>query len=163
MAEQSVDLRSTLSILRRHRLVLVIAAVLGVAAGVSFVVLRPPLYSSTSQVLLPPVKTTDGQTPVRDVQTEIRIATSDGVFGPAGQAVTPPLSLQAMARRVHVSAPTTDVISIQARAATPELAEELSRAVATAEVDVRHEGGELPVQCGDSRAPATASRPWRTT
>lgn len=134
MAEQSVDLRSTLSVLRRHRLVLVIAAVIGVAAGMSFVVLRPPLYSSTSQVLLPPVKTTDGQTPVRDVQTEIRIATSDGVFGPAGQAVTPPLSVQAMARRVHVSAPTSDVISIQARAATPELAEALAREVAKAEV-----------------------------
>lgn len=135
MAEQSVDLRSTLAILRRHRLVLVLAALIGVAAGVSFVILRPPLYSSTSTVLLPPVKTTDGQTPVRDVQTEIRIATSDGVFGPAGQAVNPPLSLLAMARRVHVSAPTSDVISIEARAATPELAEELSREVAKAEVD----------------------------
>jgi capsular polysaccharide biosynthesis protein len=134
MAEQSVDLRSSLAVLRRHRLVLVVAAVIGVAAGLSFVLLRPPLYSSTSQVLLPPLKSTDGQTPVRDPATEIRIATSDGVFDPAGKAVTPPLSVQAMAKRVHVSAPTTDVISIQARAATPELAEALAQAVAKAEV-----------------------------
>jgi len=135
MAEQSVDLRSTLSVLRRHRLVLVIAAVIGIAAGVSFVVLRPPQYASSSQVLLPPVQTTDGQTPVRDPQTEIRIATSDGVLRPAGQAVSPKLSVLAMARRVHVSASTSDVLSIQARADTPELAEALAREVAKAEVD----------------------------
>ena len=138
---------------------LVIAAVLGVAAGLSFVLLRPPLYSSTSTVLLPPVKTVDGQTPVRDVQTEIRIATSDGVFGPAGQAVTPPLSVQAMARHVHVSAPTSDVISIQARAATPELARALSRAVASAEVDYVDERGELPVHCADTGPRAAPADP----
>ncbi|GAB3779421.1 Wzz/FepE/Etk N-terminal domain-containing protein [Nocardioides ungokensis] len=135
MAEQSVDLRSTLSVLRRHRLVLAIAALIGIAAGVSFVVLRPPQYASYSQVLLPQLKSTDGQTPVRDVQTEIRIATSDGVFGPAGQTVKPPLSVQAMARHVHVSAPASDVIAIQARASTPELAKALAEAVANAEVD----------------------------
>jgi hypothetical protein len=129
-----VDLRSTLSILRRRRLVLVLAALVGVAAGVTFVVLRPPLYSSTSQVLLPPVRSTDGQRIARDVKTEIRIATSDAVLGPAGQAVTPSLSVRAMAKKVEVSAPTSDVLVIEARAETPARAEALSEAMADAEL-----------------------------
>ncbi|GAA2143065.1 hypothetical protein GCM10009844_15020 [Nocardioides koreensis] len=135
MAEQSVDLRSTLSILRRHRLVLALAALAGVAAGLCFVVLRPPTYASTAQVLLPPVKQTDGQTPARDVKTEIRIATSDAVLGPAGEAVTPSLSVQALAKRVKVSAPTADVLEIVARAGTPDYAEALAAAVAASEVE----------------------------
>lgn len=135
MAEQSVDLRSTLSILRRHRLVLALAALIGVAAGLCFVLLRPPTYASAAQVLLPPVKQADGQTPARDVKTEIRIATSDGVLGPAGEAVTPSMSVQAMAKHVKVSAPTADVLEIVASADTPDRAEALAAAVATAEVE----------------------------
>jgi len=135
MAEQSVDLRSTLSILRRHRLVLTFAALAGVLAGVGLVWLRPPMYASTSQVLLPPVQqSADGVTPTRDVNTEIRVAMSDGVLGPAGQAVTPPMSVQALSKRVEVSAPTTDVLVITSRAETPERAEALSRAMADAEL-----------------------------
>jgi capsular polysaccharide biosynthesis protein len=135
VAEQSVDLRSTLSILRRHRLVLALAALVGVLAGVGLVLLRPPMYASTSQVLLPPVQqTADGQTPTRDVNTEIRVAKSDGVLGPAGQAVTPQMTVQAMSKRVDVSAPTTDVLVITSRAETPGRAEALSRAMAAAEL-----------------------------
>lgn len=135
MAEQSVDLRSTLSILRRHRLVLALAAVLGIAAGLVFVVVRPPLYSSTTQVLLPPVKSTDGLPPSRDVKTEIRIATSDGVLGPAGQVVDPSLTVRQIARRVTVTAPTSDVLEIVGRATDPVYARSIAKAVAEAEVE----------------------------
>ena len=142
MAEQSVDLRSTLSILRRHRLVLVMAALVGVGAGVGFGLLRPPMYASTSQVLLPPGQQSATGTPLaRDVNTEIRIATSDEVLGPAGQAVTPPMSIRALAKRVQVSAPTTDVLVLTARADTPARAEALSRALAQAEVDYETRAG----------------------
>ncbi len=134
MAEQSVDLRSTLSILRRKRRALAIAAVLGLAAGICFSLLRPPLYSSTSQVLLPPTQQSDGQAIPRNVDTEIRIATSEEVLGPAGDAVTPSMSAEALGKRVNVSAPTPDVLVIEASAATPARAEALSRAVANSEV-----------------------------
>jgi capsular polysaccharide biosynthesis protein len=129
-----VDLRSTLSILRRQRRALAIAAALGLAAGIGFALLRPPLYSSTSQVLLPPTQQSDGQAIPRNVDTEIRIATSEEVLGPAGDAVTPSMSAEALGKRVNVSAPTPDVLVIAASAATPARAEALSRAVANSEV-----------------------------
>lgn len=134
MAEQSVDLRSTVSILRRHRWVLLLAVLVGVVSGVGLVVLRPPLYASSTQVLLPPVKSTDGLPPSRDVKTEMKIATSDGVLGPAGQAVHPALTVRQMAKRVTVKAPTSDVLEISGRAADPDYARTIAQAAAEAEV-----------------------------
>ena len=134
MAEQSVDLRSALSILRRRRLLLVLAAMLGVMAGLAFVVEQPSMYSSRSSVLLPPVKPVDGQVPARDMKTEVRVATSDVVLGPAGATLSPPMSAQALGRFVRVSASTTDVLDVVAKADTAARAEAISRAVAAAEV-----------------------------
>jgi capsular polysaccharide biosynthesis protein len=134
VSEQAVDLRSTLSILRRHRRILAAAALVGVLGGVAFVRLRPPLYSSTSLVLLPPPPQTSGGQSTRDVDTEIQIALSDVVLGPAGESVRPKLSMREVAQAVTIAAPTTDVLQVKASAEAPGRAEELSRAVANAEV-----------------------------
>jgi subunit length determinant Wzz-like protein len=135
VSEQVVDLRSTVAILRRNRVVLVGAAVLGLAAGGCYVPLRPAMYTSSSLVLLPPpAQTSSGQVTSRDVETEVRIASSDVVLGPAGAAVSPQMSAHTVARRVDINAPTSDVIQIKASARTPALAEALSQAVADADV-----------------------------
>jgi capsular polysaccharide biosynthesis protein len=131
VSEQAVDLRSSLAILRRNRGVLAGAAALGLAAGVAFVLLRPAKFTSTSLVLLPPpVQNSSGQTTSRGVDTEVRIAHSDVVLGPAGKKVTPRLTANALSPLVHVKAPTTEVIQIKASAETPLVAQELSKAVA---------------------------------
>ncbi len=135
MAEQSVDLRSTLSTLRRHRRVLVLAALLGTVAGVGFVLLRPPMYTSSSLVLLPPAQNSNGMPVTRNVDTEVRVATSDTVLGPAAEALDPPMSTRKLDRRVVVTASTTDVLKIQGRAETAQGAEAIARAVADSEVD----------------------------
>jgi capsular polysaccharide biosynthesis protein len=135
VSEQAVDLRSSLAILRRNRGLLGGAAVVGLAAGVAFVLLRPALYSSTSLVLLPPpAQNSSGQTTSRGIDTEVRIAHSDVVLGPAGQTLTPSLSARALYLRVQVNAPTTEVIQIKTNATTPAVAQQLSKAVANSYV-----------------------------
>lgn len=136
MAEQAVDLRSTLSTLRRHRRALSAVAALGAAAGVCWVFLWPPQYSSTSQVLLPPVQSaqdSSGQT-TRDVDTTIRVASSEVVIGPAGKTLKPPMPATALSRHVTVTALSTDVLQIEGTANTPKSAQEIASAVANAEV-----------------------------
>src|SRR4051794_10616292 len=97
MAEQ-IDVRSVLSLLRRRRMLLVAVAVLGSLMGVVLVIWHPPLYTSSSQVLLPAgTDTAAGSTTTWDAETQVSIAESDAVLGTAAKAVSPPLSR----REVH--------------------------------------------------------------
>jgi capsular polysaccharide biosynthesis protein len=135
MAEQPIDVKSVFSLLRRHRRLLVVVAVLGATAGASLVMLVPPLYTSESTVLLPTSHDQAGLPSGRDAETETRIASSDVVLGPAGRAVDPPMSTRAVKRAVQVSAPTQEVIEIAASGDTAKKAEALARAVAESEVE----------------------------
>jgi capsular polysaccharide biosynthesis protein len=135
MSEQVIEVRSVVSLLRRkprHVLVaMVVGAVLG--AGVIFFD-HTPAYLSSSQVLLPPAQPGDTTASNRDSATQVRIATSEVVLGPAGAKVTPHLSAAQVKKLVKVSAPTEDVLKIDARGRTGSRAEALARAVAEAEV-----------------------------
>ncbi|MFC7360845.1 Wzz/FepE/Etk N-terminal domain-containing protein [Nocardioides astragali] len=144
MAEQPLDLRSTLSILRRRRRVLAAAAVAGVAAGVAFALANPPMYGSTSQVLLPSLQGQSGEAVSRDVRTDVTIAESDAVLGEAGRNLTPPVPLKTLRKRVEVEAMTGDILSFRAMADTAEEAEDLAHTVAEAEVAyVQHAANTL--------------------
>jgi len=135
VSERPLDLRYVLSTLRRHRRLLACAALLGAMAGAALVLLRPPLYTSTSVVLLPSAFSFSGETTARDVETQVRIARSHAVLDPAGQALRPSMSVRALNRNVTVTAPTPDVLEIVAEAVTPERARAISRAVTDAQVD----------------------------
>ena len=133
MSEQTVDLRSTLSGLRRHLRVLIGAAVLGAALGIGSVVLWPPTYSSSSLVLLP--QKAVGQSQMTDaVKTDVQIAVSDSVLGPAARSLEPPMSRRALARHVQVVAVTPLVLRISAKADDPTRAQQIARAVASSDV-----------------------------
>jgi capsular polysaccharide biosynthesis protein len=134
MGEQAIDLRSTMSILRRDAVALIAAGLLGAAAGGGYVVLKPPLYSSTSQVLLPAEQSPTGMPMQRDVATEVRVANSDVVLDPVVEKVTPDLSLRQLRQRLTISAPTSDVLQIVARGEDRKQAEAIAQAVAEAEV-----------------------------
>ena len=149
MAEQAVDLQSWFSNFRRHRGLLVLAATLGAASGAAFVVALPPQYSSQSLVLLPPVQDTGSGTPARNVATEVKVASSDVVLGPAGKAVTPRMSTRKMGESVTITASTDDVLQIQALADTADRAEKLASAVAASELAYLEEAA----------APRAAPRP----
>lgn len=135
MSEQVVDLRSTWAILRRRWRTLAVAAVLGALIGGGIAFLRPPMYTSTSIVLLPPLpKDASGQTTAHDVDTQVQIAGSTSVLGRAGESMKPPMTVKEAEERVIIEAPTTDVIRITAQGRTPKRAEALSAAVAKAHV-----------------------------
>ena len=134
MAEQ-IDLRSALSLLRRRRMVLVLFAVVGALMGVALVTWHPPLYASSSQVLLPATTdSTTGESTTWDAPTQVSIAESDAVLGPAAKAVSPALSRREVHDLVAVRAPTDTVLVIEARGKTGEAAAALAEAVAEAEV-----------------------------
>ena len=133
MAEQTVDLQLVLSGLRRRRRLVLTAALLGALLGMGSVFLWPPMYASSSLVLLPP-KASDPDAMAEQVKTEIRIAKSDSVLAPAARVLRPRMSAQALARHVDVTAPTPLVLQIRGLAEGPRRAENISRAVANAEV-----------------------------
>lgn len=136
MSEQVIDLRSTWAILRRRTGVLVAAAALGAAGGAATAYVQPPAYTSTSMVLLPSAGPgSSAAASSHSIDTQVAIAQSQAVLGPAGQAVTPSLSGQQVAALVTVESPTTDVLDIKATGTTPARAEALANAVAKAELE----------------------------
>ena len=65
-----------------------LATLVGFVAGMGYAVAEPPLYSSTSLVLLPQQ---DSQQTPADPQTQARVAGSAAVLGPAGKLLQPHL------------------------------------------------------------------------
>lgn len=136
MSEQLLDFQSVFSTLRRSRLLLVGLALVGGLVGAGAMVLWPPAYTSSSQVLLPSLgnNAATGDNTGGDSATQVRVATSDVVLAPAGRAVSPALSARDVQRRVRVSAPTENLLRITAKGDTPREAEMLASAVAKSEV-----------------------------
>jgi hypothetical protein len=122
------DFRSGVAALRRRRLVLVIAALLGLTAGVTYVMVTPPPLTSTTLVLLPTPALAESSS--SDIDTQVRIALSATILSQAGQATTPPVSRKSVEKMVKVSAPTNQIIQIDATSTDAIEAETLSQAVA---------------------------------
>ena len=136
MSEQALDLRSTWAVARRHARTLVLAAALGAFAGGAVLSVKPPEYRSSSKVLLPAATLGSGAAATaHSIDTQVQIAESEAVLGPAGKAMSPPLTVGQVARRVEVKAVTSELMVITATGATPGQALALSDAVARAEID----------------------------
>jgi hypothetical protein len=135
VSEQIIDLKSVSAILRRHLGALIVALILGALAGGALGYRIPPSYLSTSIVLLPPIPQASSTVGTHSIDTQVQIANSEAVLGPAGRSVSPQLRPSQVAGRVQIIAPTTDVLSITATGPTAAAAEALSDAVAKAEVD----------------------------
>lgn len=135
MSEQIIDLKSAWAILRRHLRLLFLVALLGALAGGALGYRLPPTYSSTSIVLLPAISLGSGSIGSHSIDTQVQIAQTEAVLGPAGRAVNPPLSAAQVASRVEIVAPTTDVMDITASGPTASAATGLADAVAKAEIE----------------------------
>lgn len=128
MRDQIPTVRSTVGTLRRRRRVLLAAALVGLAAGIAFVFTQPPPLTSTTLVLLPsPGQSNSGSS---DVATQIRIALSASILKQAGQAVTPALPARSVKKMVKASAPTDQIIQIDATSTDAAKAQTLAQAVA---------------------------------
>ncbi len=136
MSEQALDLRSTWAVARRHTRTLVIAAALGTFAAGAALSVKPPEYSSTSKVLLPAATLGSvAAATAHSIDTQVQIAESEAVLGPAGKAMSPPLTVRQVARRVEVKGATSELMVITAKGTTPGQALALADAVARAEIN----------------------------
>ena len=127
MSEQVLDLRRSVHIIRRHKIIVGVATGLGLLLGAAFTVLHPPLLTSKALVVLPPSAT-------RFVGTQVVIADSDPVLAEAAARVNPPVSLTAIRDRVQVASLTSGIISISAEGRTVAETENTANAVANSYV-----------------------------
>ena len=89
---------------------------------------QPPALTSTTMVLLPTPALADSSS--SDVATQVHIALSTTVLEQAGQAIAPPLPARSVEKMVDVSAPTNQLIQIDATSTSAAEAQTLSQAVA---------------------------------
>jgi capsular polysaccharide biosynthesis protein len=122
MSEQALDLRKSLQIVRRHKIIVGVAALLGLLAGVGYTLLSPPMLASSALVVLPVSN--------HDMATQVVIAGSDSVLSRALHSVRPAMSLQTLRSRVQVKSLTANVMSIDAEGKTAAQAEGTANAVA---------------------------------
>lgn len=132
MAEQIVDLRAAGAALRRHAGLIMLVGLLGAVLGAGVPLVRPPMFTSTSEVLLPTPTVVQGQQP--DTETQIEIAESPKVLGAAGRIAAPELSFRQLGKRVVVSGPSAQTLSFEAKAPTAAQAKKLATALSQAEV-----------------------------
>ena len=53
MSQQALDLRRSMQIVRRYKVLVGVVVVLGILAGGAYAVLKPPMLTSTALVVLP--------------------------------------------------------------------------------------------------------------
>ncbi len=116
-----MDLRRFLQTVRRHKLLVSIIAIIGLAAGVGYTVVRPPLLTSKILVVQPESKI---------MSTYALIAGSNPVLLDAEPDIHPQLPLTTLRKRVQVTNLTGEVLQISAEAKTAAEAQNIATAVA---------------------------------
>lgn len=131
MTEQPLNVRRAIAVTRRRWVSIFALALAGSAVGLLLTVLRPPSYVARSGVLLPPSAVDAQGKPLRNVETEVSIASSAEVLGRAGKSLKPPRSPAALKDRVDVRALSVDILEMRAQATSPREAARVANAVAT--------------------------------
>ncbi|MFC9692412.1 Wzz/FepE/Etk N-terminal domain-containing protein [Kribbella sp. NPDC056951] len=131
MSAQQLDVKKSWQAIRRSRLLVVIAAVIGLLLGVAYAFVRPPMYSAAALVVLPPPQIVAGATAgSQSIDTQVYIAESGPVLHSAGQNLQPALATEVVRERVKAMAVTDDVIRIEAKGTSAREAVRLANAVA---------------------------------
>jgi capsular polysaccharide biosynthesis protein len=149
MSQETLDLRRSLQIVRRHRIAVGAAVVVGLFAGIAYGQLRPPMPASTALVVLSPS--------TRDVSTQVVIADSEPVLRSALTSI-PAMSLPTLQSDIQVRNPNPYIISITARGKTDSQAEDLANAVAASYIAYVSKGGEVQAQAKLLVPATTAAR-----
>ena len=143
MSQQALDLPRAVQIVRRHRVLVGIMAVLGLLAGAAYATLHPPMFTGTALILLPqPAQSaqsgqggqggsaTSNGTIDDFTSVQVVVAGSDPVLSAALQNVTPPISVAKLRGEVKVTSTTSGIISISAKGKSPAVADATANAVA---------------------------------
>jgi len=169
MSQQALNLHRSVQIMRRHRILMVVAAVLGILAGGAYAKLYPPMMTSTALVVLPqPAQSAQGE--INDgtgidpfTATQEVIAGSTQVLSDALPDVRPRVSLIKLRREVQIGSLTSYVISISASAANAADAEATANAVANSYISyigsAASPGGRVTAQLLEPATSAVGLRP----
>jgi len=143
MSEQALNLRRSVNIVRRHKILVGGATALGLLLGGAYSVQHPPMLTSTAMVVLPAAVQSAGAAtgpgagagatnggPDPYMATQIVIAGSDPVLSAALSQVKPAMSLQTLRTKIAITSPATGILAISAKGRTAALAEATANAVA---------------------------------
>lgn len=119
-----MDMRRFLQTVRRYKYLVALAAIVGLAAGYGYMVLRPPLVTARTLVVVQGV--------TKQVQTQVVIAASNPVLTLATPNIHPQLPLSTLRKRVQVVNLTGEILQFSAEAKTGAQAENIANAVARA-------------------------------
>jgi capsular polysaccharide biosynthesis protein len=126
MNQQALDLRRFLRTIWLRRAIVLIAVLAGIAAGTAFGLLRPPVLTARTLVLLPPSAT-------RYIGTQVYIADSEPVLTNALQH-RPAADPGPAALPGDLSSLSSNLVAINAKAHTATEAEDIANAVAASYV-----------------------------
>lgn len=142
MSGQALDLRRSVRLVRRHKILVGVVAVLGFLGGAAYAVHWPPMLTSEALVVIPNANhASAGQKPGAsanagvqaagtDISTQVVIAGSDPVLAGALPSIRPSMPLQTLRDRVRVTHPSDSILSITAKGQSPAQAVSAANAVA---------------------------------
>ena len=124
MSQETLDLRRSIRIVRRHKVLVGVALILGVLAGGAYAVLKPSMVTSTAQVLLSPTGQAASAAaaaagnggPDPYTETQEVIAKSSPVLVGALPHVRPAMSITELKNEVTIGSQTAFIISISVQA-----------------------------------------------
>lgn len=170
-SQQGLDLRRSIQIVWRHKILVGAVVVLGILAGAAYGYLHPPTLTSTAQVVLPPpspsaqAAAAGSSSPDPYTTTQEFIAGSNPVLSAALPAIRPTMSLAALRRGIEVGSETPYVISISAKGKTAADAAAIANAVANSYVQyvnsARNPAVHAQAQLLDRAASATGTAPLK--
>jgi capsular polysaccharide biosynthesis protein len=123
MSDQTLDLRRSLNIIRRHIIIVAVIGVVGGIAGAAYTIYKPPPLSSDALVQLSTVTT-------GTMATQVVIAGSNTVLIGALATIHPAMTLQSLRTHITVKSLSPSVLSITAAGPTPSQSEHMANAVA---------------------------------
>ena len=134
MSQQALDLRRSMQIVRRHKILVGIVVALGILAGAAYAVLKPPMLTSTALIALPVSRACSRQpAPARPdpfTATQEVVAGSYPVLLGALPDIHPAMPFNELRHNVEVGSPSPNIISITAKGKNATEAESATNAVA---------------------------------
>jgi capsular polysaccharide biosynthesis protein len=169
MSQQALNLRRSVQIVLRHRVLMAVAIILGILVGAAYGKLDPPKMTSTALVVLPqPAQSAQANADAGTgtdpyTATEEVIAGSTRVLSGALPDVRPSVSLIQLRRELQIGSLTDYVISISASVATAADAEATANAVANSYISyigsAESPGGRVPAQLLEPASTAAGLQP----
>ena len=165
MSQEALDLRRSLQVVRRHKILVGIVLALGLVAGGAYAALHPPILTSTAEVLLPQ----SGQAATNGAQaaangaadpytvTQEVIAESNPVLSRALPNVRPAVSINELRHEVQIGSLTPYILSISAEGKVAADTEATANAVAQSYIHyVGSRGGQGGQVSAQLLQPATS-------